>query len=362
MGLFSSPHHKNIAVVDIASGSIGGGLVAVPKQGTPTMVSSTRVPFKTTGERLVSLVRACDELSFILTHQNKTLKQISGDGTISEVWVTIGAPWQKSKLSTKVLEDKKPFVISRDVLNKIVNGTEEPDTISAVTILSSLLNGYQVKTPLGKSVSRAEFSLLSSALPKDSHNKIANAVKKIAPKVVFVDRTQLFWKTLGTLCPREESYLVLSVTEEESTIVLVRNRIPRGLGTVPFGTASFTRAARSGGVSIPTEKSLVDMTRNSKLEASIQKVEQTWLAALTNELKTVSAGEALPRSIFLFAPHESRDYLKRVLEKPALQTLWMSGASMTVVPIISASFAKRLVGEQTTELDVMLGALALSVK
>lgn len=362
MGLFSSPHHKNIAVVDIASGSVGGALVAVPKNGAPTMVCSARVPFKTTGERVVSLVRAFDELSFILTHQNKALRRITGDGSVSEALVTVGAPWQTSTISTKVLEDKKSFIISREVMSKVVKETEEEGKISNTTVLSSLLNGYRVSSPIGKVVSRAEFSLLTSALPKDTHDKIAHAVRKVAPKSVFVDRVHLFWKTLETLCPREESYVVISVTEEESTVVLVRNKVPRGFGSVPFGTASFARASRTGGISLPTEKSLVDMARNVKLEASIQKVEQTWLAALANELKAVSVGEALPRSVFLFASNESRDYLKRVLEKPALQSLWMSGAEMTVVPILPTTFAKRLVGEQTTELDPMLGALALSAK
>ena len=52
MGLFSSKKEKLVAIFDIGSGSVGGMLVSIPKDGKslPTIIKSTRTDIVTRKE------------------------------------------------------------------------------------------------------------------------------------------------------------------------------------------------------------------------------------------------------------------------------------------------------------------------
>ncbi len=351
MGFFFHTGPKTIAVLDIASGSVGGALVIVPEKGLPIFLHSIRVPIQQGDDSLRGLVRALDDIVYTFTHLSPELRRAVGHGRVSEVRVVFHAPWQNTEVSTKTLEDEKPFLITNEVLAKL-QGPEGKETLHSHTIMSAMLNGYLVRQPLGKKVSKATFSLLSSDMEKEVLQKIRQVIRKIAPVYSFSSYTTILPQALTKLVPEQREYLLVTVTEEETTLTTVRQGGLTDVRTVPLGTQSFTRAARTGGLTtFSSTGTLIDTTRNTRLDTAMKSAQDTWLTALKEALGKTGA---LPSTVFLLASPEARDFVKRVMEKDVLSSLWISG-NMRIVPLVAAPLSKRLVFEPSPDLDVMLG-------
>lgn len=358
--MFFSPRTKIVALIDIASGSIGSGVLTLTAGKKPFLVTAPRIPIRSGGDRTIHLVRALDSLAVLLTVHAPLRRQSFGSGALTHAYVSLGAPWQKTEIVTKVLEEQKPFLVSPALLRTVLGEQPMPKVRFESALIRSTVNGYQVESPLGKMVRRAEFLLLRTHMDEELHDRVTSSIKRIAPSASVVFEVRAFEETLKRLAPKQSDYVGIRVTEEDTTIVLVKGHKAQSVLNVPLGTASFTRAALQGGVHLPTHDSLIDVARNASLEEALQKAEQTWIASVVNQIKTVPSVEALPETVFLVTTHEARHFMKRLLEKPPLLPLWLSGASPKIIPILPSHFSKTLSFEPSVHTDVQIAMLALS--
>jgi hypothetical protein len=361
MGLFSRDARQTVAVVDVASGSIGGALFSIADKTPPAFLASVRVPLRTKGDRMLALVRGLDEVAYALMHHGPERHRLFGTGALDAAYVSIGAPWRQTRMRMEHREAKHPFLVSRQMLGEVLKQKPYPDIVTSTRLISSTLNGYRVKNPIGKTVSHAEFWLLESSVKKEVREAVARFAKRLAPKAVSLESATGVPYALKRLYPRQLDSLILTVSEEETTYVLMREGAPQSVGSIPLGIASFQRAAHARGTPLPSASSLIDTGRNKILEEAMQKVEQVWLATLVNKLRETAAIAGLPPTVFLLAEPEPRNFLKRVLEKQTFSDLWMASEPPQIIPMLPSHFAKRLSFEPSSELDVLLACLALSL-
>ena len=67
----------------------------------------------------------------------------------------------------------------------------------------------------------------------------------------------------------------------------------------------------------------------------------------------------MPRTIFLLADGETRDFLKRLLDSDPLRSLWLSEEPFKIVPVLPAQFTEVVLFRGTASGDAYLAMLAL---
>jgi hypothetical protein len=351
MALFSSKKDLfSIALVDIDSSSVGVALVQIQKDAPPIMYYSTRefIEPKEHEDSSAAMLRTLTEVTeLLIKNGSPVLRQETGSGHIGRILVSIGAPWQKTQVRVEVVAETKPFVFSEAILSEITKkGVAVPAGYvkSGESVIATLLNGYETPKPFGKKVTRAELIILSSLLDK----KVADAVEKILRKtyhthaLLLTTFASVSYTAFRDIFPHEKDFLVLEVSGEATDIVSVKRGLLMDVSTIPHGVNDLVRAERSG--------------------SEVAEIEKTWLATIEKTLKETAVRQALPRTLFLLADTEAREYLKRLLDSTSMRSLWLTSDPLRVISIVPAQFAEFVKTRGEAVGDVYLALLALYSK
>ena len=226
MGLFDSKNKSvSVVLIDVfIPSSIGGALAHIQSETTPTIYFNLReeIEAKEHEDASEAMLRTLNEIADRLVSEGApVLRQETGSGHIDRILVSVGAPWQKTKIRIEALSEKKPFVFTQALLSEITKKDADiPDGYikSEESVIATLLNGYETPKPFGKKVTRADMIILSSLLDK----KVSTGIEKVLRKTYHTHALRLVafasvaYAAFRDIYPHEKDFLVLEVSGEAS--------------------------------------------------------------------------------------------------------------------------------------------------
>jgi len=269
---------------------------------------------------------------------------------VRHVFVSIGAPWQQSDVRVETIQQDKPFVFNKAIVESAARTNEVPEgkVEAGEAVVATILNGYESRNPLGKKVRRADMVIMSSMLDKAVSESIQKALRKTyhTHDIHMTAFAPVAYEVLRDLYPHQKDFLVFDVAGTATDVVFVKGGLLIDVRSLDTGVHDLLHAARTGGVvstgitGIDTDSgSIIDPARNARFADKISEVQAAWLENLRSTLADFSSRHPLPRTIFLLADGETRDFLRRLLDSDPLRSLWLSEEPFTVVPIIPEQFS-----------------------
>ena len=329
MPLFSTRSESEcLLVFDVGSGSVGGAIVLASPASTPSVLYSFRsdipVQAEVTKRGLLShMVRSLAEVvSAVITEGFHAAGFGTSHPKISEVFVSLSAPWVLSQTSFLSLHSMKPEVITQAVFNALLEHSRlktdplGPKMRGGVEIeqmlIKTSLNGYETSTPFGKEATEALFAVFASfSLPRVTE-QISDTITRVihSKHISFHSFSLLAFAVLRELFPREESFLIVDVSGEQTEVSVVKKRVLVETVTFPMAKNHLLRALGSD-ASIPTSGAAALVKLHVKdggigpLTKQVARIleaqKKKWAAKLSGALSHFSAEIFLPQRVFLTA-------------------------------------------------------------
>jgi hypothetical protein len=157
---------------------------------------------------------------------------------------------------------------------------------------------------------------------------------------------------------------VMHVGSEATEIAIIKRGLLVNVTSVAYGTNSLLRIVSAAGKNVPhTEPrisvSLIDPIQNDQYKDQVNEAKRQWLQLLQKTLQEISTQHALPRTLFLLADEESRDYLRNALDAQSLRTLWLTEEPLRIIALTPKQFSTILPYQAQAEGDIFLSLLAL---
>lgn len=346
---------ESIALIDVQSGSVGGGYLAYPEGKLPTLAYAIRVPVESReGESVTdAVIRSTGVILDRMKDEGvNALARVAGTGRTKKTVVSIGSPWQESKVCIERLEQDHSFTFTRSLMSSVVGKTAEsnPDRIDCgESVVATILNGYETTKPFGKRAKLADIVVLSSTIERAFVEKLRAPLRE---RTGFGDgqmtaTSPLLYQVFRRLYPHEKRFLIVDVSSQATDIMLVRNGLLSSVIRTPHGVGSFPRADAAKSA---------DRTDTG---AAMLAWRAEWVNDVREAFLALCRESALPRALFLVAEDEYRSHIAAALDVPALRSLWLSGEPLSIIPVEPTQFTRDVtVGPGTTP-DIFLMMLAL---
>ena len=368
MGLFKKPERRSVALIDIGSGSVGGAFAHFEPHDSPTIYYTARLPIDPReGEAAdAAMLRSLEALgSVLITHGSPILRQETGSARIDSVVASVAAPWQDTQILVESKEEERPFTFTHGIMDEIAKKCAihaEGKARCQNSIIATVLNGYEVSDPFGKKAKRADLVVLSSSLDEKVAEGIERSLRKTfhAHDISLTAFAPLSYAVVRDMFPHEKDFLIIDVEGEATDLAFVKRGLLADVTSVPQGTNALLDAISRGHTTI-TEGSLgvIDTGRNQRFAELVGKMEEDWLCAITDALKSFATRHALPRTVFLLADIEARGFLERVIDSPKVHSLWLSDEPLSVITLSEKHIAQYVKTKGAAEGDVFLAMMAL---
>lgn len=354
MGWFSKDT-TTVALIDVSSSSIAGAYAHVSPGGRPIIYYSIRAPFETekgtpNNEDLFKALAFVGEK--MLTEGAPVLRRSTGNAHVEKVVISIGSPWQETKISTSVVLEKNPFLFTHALVKqetKKASMAKEGKIASESTLMAVLLNGYYMANPYGKKAKRVELMFLSSLLDASIVERVHEVIKKLyhTRDIYITAFAPVSYSSLQELYPYTKDFLTIQVSDETTDVSFVKNSLLAETLSRPSGLNALSRAVQKQG-------------GGTLFKEQVEKAEHVWLTILGEMLRECAKKHPLPRTIFLICKDEHKGFLERMINNPLLHVLWLSEEPLSVIHLSSKLISSNveLKGESKPDLILTLMALA----
>lgn len=368
-----------MVLITIGSSACSGAYVEYREDDIPTIHYSTRHAIEPRdGEELKdAMLRTLEQVGQDLIEKGApALRRATGSGSVQGVLISVAGPWQETKVRTQAVQPGKPFTFTHTILSEVLaSGPSVPENrvSNGDSVIATILNGYDVPDPFGKKANRAEIVILSSTLDKAVTEQIRTIIRRLyhTHSISFAAFAPVTYAVLRDLYPHERDFLVLDVASEDTDLAFVKGGLLVDVGTLPFGLNKLLDATHAAermtieeeaGLGKPVlagQPGYIHPDRNARFAERAGKARDEWLTSLADLLKTFAQLHALPRTMFVIAQPDAREYLKRALDSTILHELWLSDEPLSIIPIASEQFSGKLRTRSDAETHIFLAILAL---
>lgn len=369
MGLFSlgKKQSRSVALIDIGSASVGGAYAHYREGEQPVIYYTARVAVEPReGESITdSMLRSLAFLDRLMIEEGApTLRREAGSGHVDEVLVSVAAPWQETVITTTRIEEKHPFTFTHHHLELAGKGAPvgKDKVRSGRTIIASILNGYETSNPFGKRATRADLIVLTSTIDKTALKLVQGAFRKTfhTSSVTVTAFAPVAYTVFRDLYPHLKDFIVLDVSGTGTDVAFVKRGLLADTHAIPYGLHDLARALRQAGQRAHlSAEDIIDPAANSTFAKEAEAIREVWLESLREAFSAFSKNQALPRTVFLLADQDAREYLKRLLEESRLRTLWLSDEPLAVLALAPANLAPFVKTRGLGEGDLFLAVLSL---
>jgi hypothetical protein len=339
---FGTPKTELGVIFDIGSSSVGAALTLFQKDAPARIVHTVRQPIsfddKPEPERFFQdmiAVLAQENMSVLKEGLPKLRFTEHGSLSIKHVAYVFSSPWCVSQTKMARIEKPEPFVLTRAVIEKIVDQNEkafEAETLSAdpselssklavieKRVVHVSLNGYEVSDPYGKKARTAEISFLMSLAPK----AVVDRISEVSMNSFHPRDTKMFSFPLVAFSMIRDSFhdvddfVFLDVGGEISEISVVKRGLILETASFPAGFRSLVRKVASTFATTYAEaESLIklssagdgDDTLKEKLAPVIESASREWASAFHDVLAGLSTKASLPQDLFANANSDLAHY------------------------------------------------------
>lgn len=375
MDFFGTPKRTSVALIDIGSASVGGAFVHFEPKENPTIYFTARAHIERRKgcSATEDMLRALHELSHLMVKEGgPVLRKETGSGHVDSVLVSLAAPWQETGIRVESIENPKPFLFTKALAHEVVSKgkTNKPGRIDlGEQVVATFLNGYEVPTPFGKRVTRAELVILSSTIEESAAKEAEALLRKTFHNhnVEFTAFAPLAYAVFRDLFPHERDYLILDVTGDATDIAFIKHGLLTDIASIEHGTHSLIKEndpdklmrrikVVDGDVPAPHPVELPEPLAEPE---TVPHIEDAWLTAFMEVLKRFSTRHALPRTLFLLCDSHTRGVLAKLLNRPEIHTLWLSDEPLTVIPVSPLHLSEHVRTRGEAEGDVFLAIMSL---
>ena len=334
LDIFRKGKHKESAVlIDIGTRAVVGAYAHFNEGDLPSILYSTSVPIETrsgeTNEQ--SMLRALKALGEVLIREGApVLSRATGSGSARMILVSVDAPWQETTVHVEDFEEDEPFVFTQSlVAHRLEEGHVAPTEklLADESIIGTILNGYETRSPYGKKVHRASVIVLTSLIERSLASGIITTLERLyhTKNILPIAGSSLRYQAMREVFPHESDAIIIDATNEStSSVSLVRNNIFVSL-----------------------------------VQAKTASTETTWAAMITSELTELAKQYPLPRTIFLLAREPEINDLKGMLDTTNFTSLWLSDNPPKIVPVLKSHMSTLLKQLATTSPDVVIFFMTL---
>lgn len=366
MWFFAKKHAHSAVLIDITASSVGGAYVHHVEGEVPTLHYIVResIAARAGEDHAQAMLRTLDTVGTSLIEIGApVLRRETGSGHVDSVLVSLGAPWQQVTVREQSIRPGKPFTFSKRILSEVLASGPVPqeDRISGgETVIATLLNGYAIPNPIGKTAKYAVVSVLSSTLDRVVAEAVRARVRKLyhAHTISVTAFAAAAYAAMHRVYPHEKDFLMLAVGGEGTDVACVKEGRLVNVGSVDRGTRSLEIATLSP-ERIPVDASLRTTPPPGYVRPGPENTRTTWLVSLIELLKGFAANHALPRTLFLITDPTSRDYVRKALDASILHALWLSDESLKVLPILPEHLHAHVRNRSVEESDLYLSLLAI---
>ena len=341
---------------DIGSSSVGAGLVKFKKNRIPEIIYTAResIPF----QEVINPQRFFSDMIKTLSIVNSNILKEGilhlkftryGGLKIKHVFYAFSSPWSVSQTKIMTLEKSKPEVVTKEMINRIVDkeekdfesGVVEPSRIPdfkeklAVVerrIMQIRLNGYETPDPYGKSARTIDISFFLSLVPKMVLDETMDiSVNTYHPKDTKVASSSLVaFSTIRDVLHNKEDFILLDIGGEISDVSVVKNNLILETASFPMGRNFLTRrVSRTLSVSQEEAVSLLrllfenhaDQSVVNRLQPAIETASKEWVEALHTVLTKISGNLSLPQDLFVIINNEFTSFFMKAIHKERI-TQW----------------------------------------
>ncbi len=364
MGLFGKSV-RAAALLDIGSASVGGAFVYA-KEGEPLLLCyALREDIRITeGETdTEAMLRTLAYVTERMAHEGvPQLVRISKSRHVDRIVASVAGPWQETIVREVVVQDPHGFTFTRAVMERAVKQSNPlPGRIvSDTSVIATVLNGYHTESPYGKHVTKAELTVLTSTLDKAAARDITHAIKRAFHGHSFelTAFAPVAFAVISDLYPLQKDFVVIDVSGTATDAMIVKQGVIAGVRSVKAGIHDLMAAGRTA-ARIDVGTSMIDPARNHAFAPKVAEAKEHWLTELESLLSSFAEEHPLPRTVFLLADAHARDFLKRFIDSSRLRTLWLSGDSLSVIPLAHEHTARLVQARGMADNDVFLAMLAI---
>lgn len=320
MPLFSKKKEEIIAVIDVASASIGGMLIKKILNADPEIISSVRVPVNFLMDVNFQAFWRCTQksLSDVL---NRLLKDYPKGP--DKVLCVFSGIWVVSQTRIMKIKKEKPFEINKDLLDRIIEeeiktfkrsiprnmpNLEESAEILEYKIMKASLNGYATEDPFNKKAKRFDFYLYIGLIDKN----VKGALQEIFLRnfgdvdIQFFSRPFVIFNVLKKIINTEDGFVFVDIGSETSDAALVRRNVLEEIVSFPRGRNFLLRRIASGlNTFINDAGSILNSYQEGRLAMNvlektkpiIDSAKKEWCDYLEKALKEISQEIPLPRKV-----------------------------------------------------------------
>lgn len=265
MNWFShSANGKKFLLIDIASDSVGAGVVAVFPNAKPTLLFTAREPIACVPRLepkhfFSATLHALNELCAHLFQTHRS--DISG---AERMHIFLNAPWVVSKTRSVRVDFPELTVLNTDTLTSVIQEAEKGITdnfraahreiaeavrVVEKKIIEFRVNGYAVASAVNKEARTLELTLMESFAPENAIAKFGNALDAFS-------HASREWHGAAAACAgalsagahEQGDALTVCAGSEATEVCVERSNVLHEVISIPFGIRTIARSLLNEGV------------------------------------------------------------------------------------------------------------------
>jgi len=374
---------KIIAILEIASASVGGMLIRQNKNDKPQIISLVRVPVNFLFDINFDAFWRCTRAS--LKKVMKTLLENYPSGPDACLCVFL-SPWFLSQTKIINIRREKDFKVTPEFFENLMKTEEESFKGREVTqlregasfveheIIKTELNGYYTKSPMGKTVKTIRLHIYMSLATGSVKKKIEEEVLENFGDISLSFRTFPFvaLQVLNSTIDNQEGLLLIDIGGEITDISLIRKNCLEEMISFPRGKNFLLRRIASEFKTFPQEASSILQTylkKHSikddaeKISQIIEEVKRDWGNFFEKAIKNISEKGPLPQSLFLMGDEIIGGQFIKCAEEERFSQYTFLGKPFNIKRILDEEFMRyfnfKLTRQSADQLDAFLMLEAL---
>src|SRR3989338_4967475 len=333
---FRGGRSESVALIDIGASSVVGAYARYSESELPVLLYTRRLPIEIQEnephER--AMFRALELLgTALIIDRIPALVRATGTNGVDAVLVSIDAPWQETKIRVERIMQRKEFVFTKRIVAETLrkmNPAVPGKSISHMSVLGTILNGYEVHDPYGKRVRQATIIILASLIAEKVSSIILSVMQKLyhTKRIFLVAGSAVRSQAMRVAFPHERDAIIVDASGPLVTISLIRK------GLLVAVSEALTRA--SG--------------------------DKPGAAELMRGLGEIAKEHPLPRTIFMLTRDSEAAALTEVLQSMDTRPFWLSDNPPKIIPVLATHLTSYVRQMTTIAPDLPLLLMAIQYR
>lgn len=323
MSIFEKENKKKaIAVLEIASDSVGGIIFLQDKEGKPEIVSTVRIPINFLFDVDFEAFWRCSKDALIKVIKKMLKDYPRGPDTCLCVLLS---PWFLSETKIISIQKKEPFRITKEFFKELLKEedsnlkkkwnlneklSENAPVIIENEVMRTELNGYPVDSVFGKKARTVKAHIYASLGMKKIVKEVEKKVLENFGDIPLSFRTMpaVLFKVLRSVINTSDGFITVDIGGEITDIIVVKNDSLEEVASFPIGRNSLIKKISSKFNTFPKEASSLlrayfndHLSKENKLKMFeiLKEAEIEWCDFFKKAVRQISKGNALPQDVFL---------------------------------------------------------------